>query len=133
MFNPNEFAANLKFDEGRAADVWKSFAAYGQRIATLNLDTAAAITDVATKGSLDSIANLRDLTTVREDPSAYAEAFSTFAKKQSELASRNAEQLGDIARDAQNSTSELVSDAGEEAVNAADVKDSKGKGGSKAA
>ena len=116
MTNLNDFTKTFAVDPKTFEDGFKTWASFGERMSGITLDAAAKSNEIATKSAQETFANLRDVTTVRDEPAAYGQAFAQFAQKQAELALRTAEAFGGVARTAQENTGELMSKAGEQAT-----------------
>ena len=119
MTNLNDFTKTFAVDPKTFEDGFKTWASFGERMSGITLDAAAKSNEIATKSAQETFANLRDVTVVRDEPAAYGQAFAEFAQKQTELAMRTAEAFGGIARTAQESAGELMSQAGEQATGSA--------------
>lgn len=101
------------FETGALRDGFKAWASFGSRLSGLTLDVAAKSTDITTEASKETLANLRNITTVRDDASDYAKAYSGLVQTQFDLSRRTAEAFLGLAQKAGTEASELVSEAGE--------------------
>ncbi len=119
MTNLNDFTKAFAVDPKTFEDGFKTWASFGEQVSGITLDAAAKSNAIATQSAEETIANLRDVTVVRDDPAAYGLAFADFAQKQVELALRTAQAFGGIVRNAQQSTGELMSKAAEQATGTA--------------
>ncbi|RYH07362.1 phasin family protein [Tropicimonas sp. IMCC6043] len=120
MTNPNEFSKvfaafqnAFPFDQKTIEEGAKTMAGFGERFASVGFDTVSKSSEIAARATQDSIANLRGVSVVRDEPSDYAQAMADFAQSQFELAVRVAEEFGVVAQQAQTSAVELVSKANE--------------------
>lgn len=101
------------FEHGALRDGLKSWASYSSRLSGLTLDVASKSTDITIEASKETISNLRNVTTVRDDASDYAKAYSGFVQTQFDLSRRTAEAFFGLAQTAGTEASDLVSQAGE--------------------
>ncbi|RYH10007.1 hypothetical protein [Tropicimonas sp. IMCC6043] len=120
MTNLNEFNkvfADLQtafpLDQKAFEDGAKAVASFGERFAAVGYETASKSNEITVRATQESIANLRVVSVVRDEPTAYVTAFADFAQTQMELAVRVAEQLGAVAQQAQTRAVELATEAGE--------------------
>lgn len=104
------------FDAGAFRDRSKAWAGFGSRLSGLTFDSMSKSTDIATAASKEAISNLRFITTVRDDASDYAKAWSGFVQGQMDLTRRTAEAFFDLAQKAGTEASELASEAGGSAI-----------------
>ena len=104
---------SFPFDQKAVEENLKTVASFGERLSALALDAASRSTEIAAASARKSIDNLREVTAVRDEASAYGQALADFVQSQFELALRTAEDFGAVAKDAQTNTSALVTEAGE--------------------
>lgn len=97
-------------EAGAVRDGWKTWASFGSRFSELTLDTVSKSTEIATDASKETISNLRLITTVRDDASDYAKAYSGFVQTQMDLTRRTAEALFGLAQTAGTEATELMSE-----------------------
>lgn len=76
------------FDMKSYEDACKTAASMNERMASLAIDAGTRATDMANETAKEALSNMRELTQVRDDPAAYAQAFTDFAQKQTELFTR---------------------------------------------
>lgn len=119
MTNLNDFTKPFAVDPKAFEDGFKTWAGFGEQVSGITLDAAARSNEIATTSAQETIANLRDLVAVRDEPAAYGQAYADFARKQAELAVRTAEAFGGVFQAAQTSTGDLVAKAGEQATETA--------------
>lgn len=105
---PNPFAVDQKMVEQNIA-AWTGFS---EKMSGIAFDAAAAGHEIASTSTRESLANLRNMTAVRE-PAEYGQAFGDFAQKQADLAMRTAEAFGGVVRSAQTDAAQLMTEAGE--------------------
>lgn len=100
-------------ETGALRDGFRAWASFGSRLSGLTLDVASKSTDITTEASMETISNLRNITTVRDDASDYAKVYSGFMQTQLDLSRRTAEAFFGLAQKAGTDASELVSEAGD--------------------
>ncbi|MBM9593394.1 hypothetical protein [Roseitranquillus sediminis] len=118
MTNPQDFTElfaklNPGFANGPAADVWKTWATFGERFSNIAIEAASKSNEIASASTNETIARLRDVTTVRDEPADYAQAVAAFSQAQIELSRRTAEAFGGVVKQAQTDTAELFTATGE--------------------
>lgn len=122
------------FDPRGYQDVFKTWASFNERVSGIMTDAARKSTDIASGTAQEAISNLRDVTTVRDEPADYAKAYGDFVQKQSDLFMRTAQAYADVAKNSGSEASELVSKTGEEIAEkaSANVNDAADKAGAAA-
>ena len=85
-----------------------------ERMVSIVLEASSRASDVANETRKEALANVRDLTQVQDDPTAYAQAFSAFAQKQTELFTRTVQAFASDMQKVGGEASELASKTGEE-------------------
>jgi hypothetical protein len=102
------------FDPQGYQDVFKTFGTMNERLMSIAVEAGTRSTDVASDAAKETFANLRELSQVRDEPTAYGNAYTDFVQKQADLFMRTAEAFGNVTQKAGNETSDLASKAGEE-------------------
>lgn len=119
MANTQDFTAFFKdvpfaFDAAVVTDAWKTSATFGERFSAIALDAASKSNDITTNTVKETLAQLRTVTKVQDEPADYAKVFSDFGAAQAELLKAHFEALGEIAKLAQSDASELLSTTGQQ-------------------
>lgn len=122
LFNPENYQ-----------DMFRTMASYNERMAQLVINAAAKSSDVANDTAQQAFSNLREVTSVKGDPSEYAQAYSEFAQKQADLVMRTAQSLGEIAQNTGQETAEMASNAGQQMGDKAAAKADEAAGTAKSA
>lgn len=115
-------------------DVFRTWARTNERLASILAAAGTRSTDIASDTTKESLANLRDVSQVREAPAEYGKAYSDFVQKQMNLFLRSVQSLADVSQQAGRETGELTAKAGEEIGGsvAANSESAASKGGSAA-
>ena len=100
----------FSFDQKAFEDGVKSVVTFAERLSGITLDAATKSNEITSRSVSESIANLRTLTTARKEAFEYGKAFTDFAQSQFDLAVRAAGEFGDLAKWAQTSTTDLVTE-----------------------
>lgn len=108
----NEFQ-NL-FDPKGYEGIFKSWASLNERMASLAVETGTRMTDIASETAKEALANVRDLTQVRDEPGEYGKAYTDFVQKQADLFSRTGQTVATETQKLGTETAELATEAGEE-------------------
>lgn len=95
-------------------DAFKTAASMNERLASIAIQAGTRATTVSTETANETFANLRDLTQMREDPAAYAQAFMDFAQKQNALLMHATQTFATDMQKTGGAASDLASKAGEE-------------------
>ncbi|TDL81723.1 phasin, PhaP [Meridianimarinicoccus aquatilis] len=118
MTNIQDFTSFFKavptgVDSATMTDAWKIWATFGERFSAITLDAANKSNDITTKTVKDTLALLRTVSKVQDEPADYAKVVSDFGAAQSELVKTHFESLGDVAKLAQTDATELMTTTGQ--------------------
>jgi len=102
------------FDPQGYQDATKTIANMNDRLTNIVVEAGTRSTDIAGNAAKEAFANLRELSQVRDEPSAYGTAYTDFVQKQADLFTRTAQAFGTVTRKAGSETTDLASKAGEE-------------------
>ena len=119
MANTQDFTNFFKdlptaIDTAALTDAWKTSATFGERFAAIALDAAKASNDITKNTVEETLAQLRDVTKAQDAPADYAKVFNDFGAAQAELLKGHFEALGEVAKQTQSDTAELLSSAGQQ-------------------
>ena len=122
------------FDPKGYQDVFKTWASTTERMTAIAVEAATRSTDIASDTAKETFSNLRDVTTVRDEPADYGKAYSDFVQKQMDLTMRAAQGFADVNQKAGTETTDLATKTGEEIADkvGANVNDAAEKAGSAA-
>ncbi|MAQ86489.1 MAG: Phasin [Maritimibacter sp.] len=123
-------------DMSAMMDQIKGSAVVGEKLSQAALEAAGKASELSSSWTKQTIANMGDVTSVKDDPSDYAKAMTDFASSQGALAQENLNQFAQIAQALQEQTISILMEAsssmGEEAAEAvqkaADMMGMKGPG-----
>lgn len=95
-------------------DIFKTWASANERMTSIAVEAGTRATDIASETAKEVLSNVRELSQVRDEPTAYGKAYADFVQKQMELFTRSAQSFADETQRAGSKTAELASDAGQE-------------------
>ena len=109
-----DMMANFPMDMSIAQDAFKNQAALGEKMSKVALEAADKSTELASKWTKDTIAQLGAVTKVKSDPADYSKAVTDFASTSAEAATENMAAFAEIAKKVQMETVELMLAAGKD-------------------
>ncbi|WP_425052601.1 phasin, PhaP [Psychromarinibacter sp. S121] len=123
-------------DMGSMMEQIKGSAVVGEKLSKAALDAAEKASELSSSWTKQTIANMGDVTSVKDDPTDYAKAMTDFASSQGALAQENLNAFAQIAQALQEQTisilmeasSSMGGDAAEAVQKAADMMGMKGPG-----
>ncbi len=95
-------------------DMFKSSAAMTEKMSKVALEAAEKSTEVSTKWTKETIAQMGAMATVRDEPTDYTKAMTDFASASAETAAENMAAFAEIAKRVQMETVELMLAAGKD-------------------
>lgn len=118
MTNTQDFTNFFKavptaVDSAAMTDAWKTWATFGERFSAIAVDAANKSNDITTNTVKETLALLRTVTKVQDEPAEYTKVVSDFGTAQSELVKTHFEAIGDVAKLAQNDATELMTTTGQ--------------------
>ena len=118
MTNTQDFTNFFKnaptaVDSAAVTDAWKTWATFGERFSAIAVDAASKSNDITSNTVKETLALLRTVTKVQDEPADYTKVVSDFGTAQSELVKTHFEALGDVAKLAQNDATELLTTTGQ--------------------
>ncbi len=121
MANTQDFNTAIKdmmgafpADMSAMNDVFKTQAAFSEKLTKLALEAAKKSTEISTKWTNETIARTGDVTKTKDDPADYGKSVNDFATAQSELMTKNLAAFADVAKKVQMDTVELMMAAGKD-------------------
>ncbi len=102
------------FDPQGYQDVFKTLARMNERMASITVEAGTRATDIASETTKQALANVRELTQVRDEVSGYGKAYMDFVQKQTELFTHAARTYATETQKVGTEVGELTSEAGEE-------------------
>ncbi len=121
MAQSQDFSAMMKDMMGAFPVDGKAFqgmfqnqAELSEKLAKVALEAAEKSADISNKWAKETLSNLADVTTTKDDASAYAKALTDFASAHAEVASENMAAFAEVAKQAQADTVELLMAAGKD-------------------
>lgn len=109
-----DMMASFSVDTKAFEDAFKTSAAMGEKMSKVALEAADKSTELASKWTKDTIAQLGTVTKVKSDPADYSKAVTDFASTSAEAATENMAAFAEIAKKVQMETVELMLAAGKD-------------------
>lgn len=109
-----DMMASFSVDTKAFEDAFKTSAAMGEKMSKVALEAADKSTELASKWTKDTIAQLGAVTKVKADPADYSKAVTDFASTSAEAATENMAAFAEIAKKVQMETVELMLAAGKD-------------------
>ncbi|MDV4166906.1 phasin family protein [Rhodovulum sp. FJ3] len=109
-----DMMASFSVDTKSFEDAFKTSAAMGEKMSKVALEAADKSTELASKWTKDTIAQLGAVTKVKADPADYSKAVTDFASTSAEAATENMAAFAEIAKKVQMETVELMLAAGKD-------------------
>ncbi|WBU58143.1 Phasin [Paracoccus sediminicola] len=109
-----DMMANFPVDTSSMQDAFKSQSALNEKMAQAALSAAERSTEISAQWAKDTIARVGELTAQKDDPSAYAKAFTDFASASTESASEHLSAFAEVAKKLQMETVDLMMAAGKD-------------------
>jgi len=95
-------------------DVFKTQAAFADRMSKVALEAAEKSTEISAKWTKDTIGKLGVVTNAKDDMSDYTKAMTDFASAQAEMSSESLAAFAEVAKKVQMETVELMLAAGKD-------------------
>ena len=109
-----DMMASFSVDTKAFEDAFKTSAAMGEKMSKVALEAADKSTELASKWTKDTSAQLGAVTKVKSDPADYSKAVTDFASTSAEAATENMAAFAEIAKKVQMETVELMLAAGKD-------------------
>jgi len=101
------------FDPQNYQSVFKTWANMNERVTSILVDAGQRSTEITSETTNETLANLREMTQVRDEAADYGQAYSDFVQKQMDLAMRTVQAFADVSQKTGAEASQLASEAGE--------------------
>ncbi len=101
-------------DMTAAQDAYKNYAAFGEKVSKVVLEAADKSTEISTKWTKDTLAQLGNVAAVKEDAADYSKAVTDFASTSAEQVAESFAAYAEIAKKVQMETVELMLAAGKD-------------------
>lgn len=95
-------------------DAFKTQAALAEKMSKVALEAAEKSTEISSKWTKDTLAQLGMVATVKDEPADYGKAMTDFASAQAEYAAENMAAFAEVAKKVQMETVELMLAAGKD-------------------
>ncbi len=95
-------------------DAFKTQAAMTEKMSKVALDAAEKSTEISTRWTKSTLAQLTEMSKVREEPTDYSKAMTDFASSTAETAAENMAAFAEVAKRVQMETVELMLAAGKD-------------------
>ena len=95
-------------------DAFKSSAALGEKMSKVALEAAEKSTEISSRWTRDTLAQLGTVAKVKEEPADYSKSITDFAAAQAEFAAENMAAFAEVAKKVQMETGELMLAAGKD-------------------
>ncbi len=104
----------MPMDTKAMQDMFKSQAAFGERMSKVVLEAAEKSAEVSNKWTKETLARVGEVATVKPEPTDYAKSMSDFASTSAETAAEHLAAYAEIAKRVQMDTIELMMAAGKD-------------------
>ena len=111
----NEALAAFPIDTSAYNEAFKSSAALGEKFSRVALEAAEKSTEISAQWTKDTLSKVADVTSVKDEPTAYTKAMTDFASAQAEMTAETLAAFAEVAKKVQMETVELMMAAGKEA------------------
>ena len=101
-------------DTSAMQGAFRSQAQLAERLSRVALDAAEQSTEISSSWTKDTLAKLRDVTTVKDEPADYSKAVTELASAQAETTAETMARFAEVAKRLQMETVELMLAAGKE-------------------
>jgi hypothetical protein len=109
-----DMMGSFPVDMSAFQDAFKTQAVLAEKMSKVALEAADKSTEISTKWTKDTIAQLGLVTKVKHDAADYGKAFTDFASAQAEYAAENMAAFAEVAKKVQMETVELMLAAGKD-------------------
>ena len=111
----NEALAAFPIDTSAYNEAFKSSAALGEKFSRVALEAAEKSTEISAQWTKDTLSKVADVTSVKDEPTAYTKAMTDFASAQAEMTAETLAAFAEVAKKVQMETVELMMAAGKQA------------------
>lgn len=101
-------------DAAALQDAFRTTAAFGEKMSKVALEAADKSTEISTRWTKQTLANLGEVSKMRDEPTDYTKAMTDFASASAETAAENMAAFAEVAKRVQMETIELMLAAGKD-------------------
>jgi hypothetical protein len=109
-----DMMGSFPVDMSAFQDAFKTQAVLAEKMSKVALEAAEKSTEISTKWTKDTLAQIGVMTKVKQDPADYGKAMTDFASAQAEYAAENMAAYAEVAKKVQMETVELMLAAGKD-------------------
>ena len=109
-----DMMGSFPMDMSAFQDAFKTQAVLAEKMSKVALEAAEKSTEISTKWTKDTLAQLGMVAKVKQDPADYGKAMTDFASAQAEYAAENMAAYAEVAKKVQMETVELMLAAGKD-------------------
>jgi hypothetical protein len=109
-----DMMGSFPVDMSAMQDAFKTQAALAEKMSKVALEAAEKSTEISSKWTKDTLAQLGVVAKVKEEPADYGKAITDFASAQAEFAAENMAAFAEVAKKVQMETVELMLAAGKD-------------------
>ena len=109
-----DMMAAMPMDTKAMQDMFKSQAAFAEKMSKVVLEAAEKSTEISNKWTKETLARMGDVAVVKEDPADYSKSMTDFASTSAETAAEHMSAYAEIAKRVQMDTIELMLAAGKD-------------------
>ncbi|MFN4099400.1 MAG: phasin family protein [Pararhodobacter sp.] len=109
-----DMMSSFPIDNKGMQDAFKTQAALGEKMSKVVLEAAEKSAEVSSKWTKTTLMKIGEVSTVKEEPTEYAKAYTDFASASAEMAAEHMAAFAEIAKRVQMDTVELMLAAGKD-------------------
>ena len=109
-----DMMAAMPMDTKAMQDMFRSQAAFAEKMSKVVLEAAEKSTEISTKWTKETLARVGEVATVKEDPTDYTKSMTDFASTSAETAAEHMAAYAEVAKRVQMDTIELMLAAGKD-------------------
>ncbi|MBN9887499.1 phasin family protein [Salipiger abyssi] len=109
-----DMMGNWPMDSDAMEGAWATSAGFGEKLSNIAFGAAGKTTDISMQWTMETLGRMGDMTKAKSDPADYAKAMSDFATAQMESATSHMTALGEVAKQMQSETLELMMSTGKD-------------------
>jgi len=109
-----DLMGNLPVDTKAFQDMFKTQAAFGERMSKVALEAAEKSAEVSNKWTRQTLSKIGEVSTVKDEPADYTRSLTDFASASAEIAAEHMAAFAEIAKRVQMDTVELMLAAGKD-------------------
>ena len=110
-----DMIGQFPIDNSAMQGAFKSYAAFGEKMSKVVLEAAEKSTEISSKWTTDTLHNMGQIASVKDEPTDYSKSLTDFASAQAEGTAETMAAYAEIAKKVQMETVELMLAAGKDA------------------